>query len=269
MTAKIENFMRACRTANIEKLQTILEKGFDIESLDKDQLTGLIWAGRKGKIETAKFLLSHGADLEHADSRNRTSLFHAVTFDRQDYVKYLASKGANVNVIDTHGWSPLDFAQASQFEDMQVLLKELGGISKENQHTENSEINRLTFRTVFGGPSMPNAYRIELDKIKAAVKGVEFQFDLDLRLTIGSDMVRVTHPTGLRSPRVKLATKTVTGTIFINEADTKATKNHAKFFKRVIAEALEDIFKRIKKKAPDFDIEAERAKVAFLLDCLK
>lgn len=121
--------MRACRTANVEKLTSIIEKGFDIESLDKDKLTGLIWAGRKGRIETAKFLLRHGADLEHGDNRNRTSLFHAVSFDQQDYVRYLVSKRANINVVDTHGWTPFDFAEASQFKDMITLLKQLGGVS--------------------------------------------------------------------------------------------------------------------------------------------
>jgi len=132
LSKEIEVFMRACRTGNVEKISRALEKGIDVDCRDENKLTGLIWAGRKGKIESAIVLLDAGADLENGDNRNRTSLFHAVTYDRQDYIKYLVSKGADVNVTDTHGWSPLDFAESSQFEQMAALLVELGGVSSKN-----------------------------------------------------------------------------------------------------------------------------------------
>jgi|FLMP01.2.fsa_nt_emb ankyrin repeat protein len=73
-----------------------------------------------------------GADLEKGDGRNRTSLFHAVTYNRQEYVKFMMSQGANVNAVDTHGWSPLDFAQGSQYMEMASLLIGFGGISCKN-----------------------------------------------------------------------------------------------------------------------------------------
>ncbi len=127
-------------------------------------------------------------------------------------------------------------------------------------------MGRLSFRTIFGGPSMPNTYRTELERIKAAVAGTELQYDLDLSLTIGSDMVAVTHPTGLRNPRINLQTRTVTGAIFVNETDTKAKTDHSTFLRSVIAEAVSDILKKLDKKDASFDLAAERSKLAFLLD---
>ena len=126
-------------------------------------------------------------------------------------------------------------------------------------------MGRLTFRTIFGGPSMPNAYRTELDRIKASVARTELQYDLDLSLTIGSDMVPVTHPTGLRSPRINAGKRIVTGAIFVNDADTKARTDHAEFLKSVVSDAVDEILKRIAKKDPDFDPAEERAKLSYLI----
>lgn len=125
-------------------------------------------------------------------------------------------------------------------------------------------MNRLTFRTIAGSPSSPREYDVELDRLEAEVKDTEFQFDLDLCLTIGSDMITVTYPTGLRSPRIYLPQRRVTGTIFINRKDTEETQDPAAFFNSVMRESLEEIFERIEKKCPDFDREKELRKIAFL-----
>jgi hypothetical protein len=88
-------------------------------------LTGLIWAARKGKIDVARVLLAAGADLGAMDRRNRTAFFHAVALNQHAFVQYLASVGADVNSIDTHGWTPLDLARGH--ERMVALLQKLGG----------------------------------------------------------------------------------------------------------------------------------------------
>jgi len=123
---------------------------------------------------------------------------------------------------------------------------------------------KLTFRTIFGGPEMPMEFRDELYLIESKLKTIDFDYTLDLSLTIGADMITVTHPTGLRSPRISPSKQTVTGTIFINNADTMRPKDHGVFFREVIHDAVSEIFDRMESKKIEFSKPDHLDKIAFL-----
>jgi len=125
-------------------------------------------------------------------------------------------------------------------------------------------MSKLTFRTVFGGPEMPTDFRVELDEIKSVFSKLSFEFELDLCLTIGADMIHVTHPTGLRSPRIQATKKRVTGYIWINDKDTLRPKNHRAFLRQVIHAAVSEIFTRMEAKKIIFSKSDELKKIAFL-----
>jgi len=125
-------------------------------------------------------------------------------------------------------------------------------------------MGKLTFRTIFGGPEMPNEFRLELDAIESKLKAVDFEYTLDLCLTVGADMITVTHPTGLRSPRINSAKQRVTGTIFINNKDTFRPKDNAAFFREVIYDAVSQIFDRMEVKKVQFSKSKSLDKIAFL-----
>jgi uncharacterized protein len=122
-------FFRACSTGDADAVLHHLRSGVAVEARDKWELTGLIWAGRKGQIEVGKILVDAGASLESGDTRDRTSLFHAVTYKRYEFVEFLAAQGANLNPVDTHGWTPLDFSVVSHHSKMVTLLTALGAVS--------------------------------------------------------------------------------------------------------------------------------------------
>lgn len=126
-------------------------------------------------------------------------------------------------------------------------------------------MGKLTFRTIFGGPNMPNGYRFGLESIKEELSGVDFLFDLDLGLTIGGDMVVVTYPTGLHSPRIQMKDKRVTGTIYINNEDVEKHENSEDFLRELIYECVMNVFSRIGKKDKSLDLENEIKKLDFLL----
>jgi ankyrin repeat protein len=125
-----QKFFRACRTGNVATIEAMIEKGVDVDALDEDKLSGLIWAGRKGQIESARVLLERGAAIELGDNRGRTALFHAAAFCHCEFVEYLAGVGANVNPIDCHGCTPLDIARLEYPRPGQMVatLERLGGV---------------------------------------------------------------------------------------------------------------------------------------------
>jgi ankyrin repeat protein len=119
-------FFDACSSGRLELIAEVLSAGGPPDVRDENQLTGLIWAARKGQIPVARMLLDHGASIEAADVRGRTALFHAVSYKRYEFVEFLAQAGANLSPVDSHGWSPLDVAEVSQFKKMADLLRGLG-----------------------------------------------------------------------------------------------------------------------------------------------
>jgi hypothetical protein len=118
-------FIRACSSDDTENVRRLLQEGVVPDTTDRNGLTGLILAARKGRIEIAKLLLEAGARLEAKDQRGRTAFFHAVALNKYGLVQQLAEAGAEINPIDAHGWTPLDVARAQQ--KMVALLAELGG----------------------------------------------------------------------------------------------------------------------------------------------
>ncbi len=127
-------------------------------------------------------------------------------------------------------------------------------------------MNRLTFRTMFGGPDTPNIYREELRSIKRGLEKVTFVYEIDFSLTFGGQFIKVTKPLGLDSPRIWTNKEKVTGTIFIPKADTTKQSDHAQFLRKIIYESLITVFKKMEKKKIISDAESEIKKVSFLVE---
>lgn len=78
------------------------------------------------------------------------------------------------------------------------------------------KVDRISFRTVFGGPALGGHYFAELQRIQEILKPMRFGYEIDLLLRIGGDIVTITDATGLYNPRVSVAKHKVTGNILIN-----------------------------------------------------
>jgi Ankyrin repeats (3 copies) len=139
----------ACSTGNVPAVAEFLESGVPPESRDRNGLTGLIWAGRRGRIEVADLLLAKGASTEAVDGRGRTALYHAVTFKRYGFVEHLARLGANVNVVDEHGCTPREIAEIEGDEKMAASLATFGATS-----SGQTRASMLYIGEVIGGPEL-------------------------------------------------------------------------------------------------------------------
>lgn len=125
---------------------------------------------------------------------------------------------------------------------------------------------RLTFRTVWGGPSPQAGFIEEVAWMKQHLRTVEFSYQLDLFLTVGGEITPVPGPSGLRTPRVFLSRRTATGEIRISNDDVSAAADPVAFLQQTIHQAIADLMSRVDARDPAFDVDAERAKIAFLID---
>lgn len=131
----------------------------------------------------------------------------------------------------------------------------------------DSEPNgRITFRTVWGGPSPQAGYIEELERIKRGLRTVGFSYHFDLFLMVGGDITPAPGPSGLRTPRVFLSRRTVTGEIRISKDDVRVAADPIAFLRQTIHTALIDLMTRIATRDPAFDADEELRKVAFLIE---
>lgn len=125
---------------------------------------------------------------------------------------------------------------------------------------------RLTFRTVWGGPSPQAGFIEEVARIAQNLRTVEFSYRFDLFLTVGGEITPVPTPSGLRTPRVFLTRRTVTGEIRISNDDVSAAADPVAFLRQTIHTAVDDLISRVAARDSAFDADAERGKIAFLID---
>ncbi|MET3496621.1 ankyrin repeat domain-containing protein [Variovorax boronicumulans] len=116
-----EDFFRAVRGDNGSGVRTLLNRGFDPNTLDEHGQTGLMIALREPSPKVIQVLLeSPQTNVDLANSKDETPLMLAAIKGQQDLVTQLLKRDAAVNKT---GWTPLHYAATTgQLTIMKVLL---------------------------------------------------------------------------------------------------------------------------------------------------
>jgi ankyrin repeat protein len=121
MAAGATPFTRAARSADIELMHLLLDKGADPKLVGKDNQTALLVAagvsyndhirGTEAEaLEAVKLCVSLGLDVNAATDKGETPLHGAAHRGADSITKYLVEKGANVNARNKRGFTALDLA---------------------------------------------------------------------------------------------------------------------------------------------------------------
>ena len=121
MGAGTTSFTRAARSADVELMHLLLDKGADPKLVGKDNQTalmvaaGVAWTdhirGTEAEaLEAVKLCVSLGLDVDTATEKGETALHGAAHRGADSIAKYLVEKGANLNVRNKRGLTPLDLA---------------------------------------------------------------------------------------------------------------------------------------------------------------
>ncbi|XP_032220659.1 transient receptor potential cation channel subfamily A member 1 isoform X2 [Nematostella vectensis] len=95
--AKLSSSIDLCDKVNFEYLQSLLDKGADVNTRDKHGQTILHEAARSWGVDTARFLIQKGANINAPDVYGRCPLHSACIADYPEMVQYLLDSGADVN----------------------------------------------------------------------------------------------------------------------------------------------------------------------------
>ncbi len=139
-TAKL---LKVAKSGDIQEVNSLINKGANVNATDQDGKTPLHWAAVKGHEEVVEALLGkHGIDVNLADKNKDTPLHSVLKKDNIDINvlnALLRAEGINVNTQDGDNRTPLHLAAKKDNIDINVLNALLGaeGIDVNAQDKDN------------------------------------------------------------------------------------------------------------------------------------
>lgn len=118
--------MMAARTGEVEMVRTLFEKGAVPDASSSKGWTALMIATIEGRAEIVRALLEHGADLSIQNNKGWTALRFAVSMDETEILRLLLKAGADVNLADHEGTTALMQAAGENIEESLKALLEAG-----------------------------------------------------------------------------------------------------------------------------------------------
>jgi ankyrin repeat protein len=92
--APASSLIEAASMGDIEKVQTLLAQGADVNAKDNDGSTALIAAATYGHIDIVQALVAKGADVNAKNNRGGTALMVAERMGHKEIVRILKEAGA-------------------------------------------------------------------------------------------------------------------------------------------------------------------------------
>lgn len=120
--------------------------GCSLEARDKESLTALLWACRRGHTEIALFLLAQGADVSALDNKRR-GVWHYAAMSLAD-PRFLLPYSADISARDGNGWTPLHWASRSGNLTAMAFLIEKGTSIDEKGRSKDTPLH---YAAGFGG----------------------------------------------------------------------------------------------------------------------
>ena len=115
----------AVRDGDISQVKKLIDAGVDIDMVDSQGYTPLIWAVIKKDLGGIKLLIQSEAKINVKDVRNGMSALHWASYNNDlEIVKVLVKGGANYEIEDNYGQTPCDAAKENEaFAVMKFLEK--------------------------------------------------------------------------------------------------------------------------------------------------
>lgn len=97
---RIKKFLSASKRGNIDTIDLLLNKGIDINSVDKNGQTALIKAVEGDQLKVIDFLIKKKINIEESDKKKMTALTYAITSGNKKIILRLLEVGKKIQLID-------------------------------------------------------------------------------------------------------------------------------------------------------------------------
>eukprot|EP00927_Polykrikos_kofoidii_P043045 TRINITY_DN37092_c0_g1_i1.p1 TRINITY_DN37092_c0_g1~~TRINITY_DN37092_c0_g1_i1.p1 ORF type:complete len:300 (-),score=45.93 TRINITY_DN37092_c0_g1_i1:29-841(-) len=121
------NFHEACKTGNLEAVESGIGVQPDINAKDFNGITPLGYAIGADRIAVVKLLLANRADTSVVDAMGNAGIHYAAGYGRKELLSILLLAGEKVNQVNGEGLTPLAVATRNKKHETVALLRQMGG----------------------------------------------------------------------------------------------------------------------------------------------
>ncbi|WP_300702575.1 ankyrin repeat domain-containing protein [uncultured Campylobacter sp.] len=135
---KKDDFFKAVKESNIDKIQYFLEGGFDINAKDERGRNAILIATYKDDVKLVKFLYQNGGDVNDRDENLNSAFLYAGANGKLEILKIIHKKAKVNSVFNRFGGNALIPAcEKGHFETAKFLL--------ENTDINVNHVNNLSW----------------------------------------------------------------------------------------------------------------------------
>ena len=117
-----DNIWNAAKNGDVEGLKRHVNKGVDVNAIDKNDRTPLSVAALLGHLEALKYLIEEGADINLRSRGNQTVLHLSAFLGHLQVVRFLLEQDkTNLNATNANKQTPLDICTTSWDEVKPVI----------------------------------------------------------------------------------------------------------------------------------------------------
>jgi ankyrin repeat protein len=117
-------YITAIREGDVEKVESFLERGYDVNKVDGKGLIPLFYAAKDGNVDMAETLLKYRANINFRDSFGNTALIWACGRGHREVAEILIEAGSDINIQNRSGFTPLMRAvETGQREIVEFLIE--------------------------------------------------------------------------------------------------------------------------------------------------
>lgn len=136
-----QQLIHAAQSGDTVKVQSLLNKGADIEAKDDIGNTPLITAANVGNTDVTELLLKRGANIEASNFMGQTPLIMAASSGQTEVLRLLLDKGADIEARDyTKATALLAAAAKGRAEAVRLLLERNANLAARDILGENALI---------------------------------------------------------------------------------------------------------------------------------
>lgn len=192
--------VKACKTGDLDKVQSLIANGVNINRHHNGGRTALMYACRNGHIPIAVTLIDAGADIRARDEKGGTALHHAAlchrsrlmrrddkeVYDNREIIRLLLEEGIDINTPNDEGRTALfEACRSGSLTLVKYLLKQ-----KANCETR---VNMLYFSTSGGSekwtPLMVACHNSHYNVVRYLLR---YGADKDFTNEVGENALTVT-----------------------------------------------------------------------------